>query len=69
MPDPRLFIEVWLGSHGIYTGSHDPLEQHEVVCLVHAAWACPRLVVPFRLPSDEWADRWETGDAQSGMAN
>ena len=69
MADMHLFIEHWLGSHGIYTGSHDPLEQHEVVCLVNDAWAHPRLVVPFRLPSDQWADRWESGDAQSGIPN
>ena len=65
----HLFIEHWLGHDGIYTGSHNLLEQMEVVCLVQAAWAQTRLVVPFRLPTDQWCDRWEPGDAKSGMLN
>ena len=69
MAKAHLFIEHWLGWSGIYTGSRNLLEQMEVVRLVHRAWTQPRLVVSFRLPSDQWADRWEEGDAQSGMAN
>ena len=69
MTKKTLFIERWLVDQGIYCASDDPREQLEILFLVREAWGHDRLVVSFRLPSDTWRDRWESGDAQSGIAN